>query len=199
LLEAMQEYQVTLEGETHKLTEPFIVIATQNPIEYEGTFPLPEAQLDRFIMKLAVGYPTAEEERLILRRRRERKTEAFDLQPVTNAETLLEMRRAIEEVYLDEDIERYIVALTTRTRVHRSVAVGSSPRGTLALLKLSRARAAMQGRSYVLPDDIKQFAYPALVHRLILEPDLWTVRKAADDVIQEILSHTEVPVIKRQG
>jgi MoxR-like ATPase len=199
LLEAMQEYQVTLEGETHKLIEPFIVVATQNPIEYEGTFPLPEAQLDRFIMKLSVGYPTADQEQTILRRRRERKAEAFDLHPVTDAETLLEMRRAIEEVYLDDDIERYIVALTTRTRVHRSVAVGSSPRGTLALLKLSRARAAMQSRSYVLPDDIKQFAYPALVHRLILEPDLWTVRKAADDVIQEILSHTEVPVIKSSG
>jgi MoxR-like ATPase len=197
LLEAMQEYQVTLEGDTIKLTEPFIVIATQNPIEYEGTYPLPEAQLDRFIMKLSVGYPTLDEEQEIIKRRRERKTEQPSLDVITSADKLLEMRRAVEEVFLDADIERYIVTLTTRTRTHRNVAVGSSPRGSLALLKLSRARAAMQRRNYVLPDDIKEFVHPALTHRLILEPDLWTVRKAADEVIQEIVSRTEVPVIKK--
>jgi len=196
LLEAMQEYQVTLEGETLILPTPFIVIATQNPIEYEGTFPLPEAQLDRFIMKLSIGYPTPPEEREILHRRRERKQDAFTLQPVTTAEGLEAMREAVEEVYMDPDIEQYIVDLTTRTRQHRQVAVGASPRGGLALLKLSRAHAAMQGRSYTLPDDVKLFCQSALCHRLILEPDLWTVRKAVDDVVTEIVKAVPVPVIQ---
>ncbi|MBN2149012.1 MAG: MoxR family ATPase [Anaerolineales bacterium] len=195
LLEAMQEYQVTIEGETMKLDEPFIVIATQNPIEYEGTFPLPEAQLDRFIMKLAIGYPSVEEEHEILRRRRARKSDAFDLRAVTNAEGLIAMRQAVEEVHVEFDIERYIVNLVTKTRQSRQVAVGSSPRGTLALLKLVRANAAMQGRTYVIPDDVKRFAEPVLIHRLILEPDLWAVRKAAEDVIKEIINTVSVPVI----
>ena len=196
LLEAMQEYQVTLEGETLILPTPFIVIATQNPIEYEGTFPLPEAQLDRFIMKLSIGYPTPPEEREILHRRRERKQDAFTLHPVTTADGLEAMREAVEEVYMDPDIEQYIVDLTTRTRQHRQVAVGASPRGGLALLKLSRAHAAMQGRSYTLPDDVKLFCQSALCHRLILEPDLWTVRKAVDDVVTEIVKAVPVPVIQ---
>jgi MoxR-like ATPase len=195
LLEAMQEFQVTLEGETMKLPEPFIVIATQNPIEYEGTFPLPEAQLDRFIMKLSVGYPTLADEQEILRRRRARKTDAFDLRPVVDAEVLMAMRGSVEGVHLDPDIESYIVRLTSQTRDHRKVAVGASPRGTLALLKLTRAWAAMHGRSYVLPDDVKLFARPTLVHRLILEPDLWTERQAADDVLTDILRSVAVPVV----
>jgi len=195
LLEAMQEYQVTIEGETMRLDEPFIVIATQNPIEYEGTFPLPEAQLDRFIMKLAVGYPSPEDEHEILRRRRARKTDAFDLQAVTDAAGLMAMRQAVEEVHIDEDLERYIVNLITKSRQNRSVAVGASPRGTLALLKLVRAWAAMQGRTYVLPDDVKRFVQPVLIHRLILEPDLWAVRKAADDVIKDIVNSVSVPVV----
>jgi MoxR-like ATPase len=196
LLEAMQEFQVTLEGETTHLPEPFVVIATQNPIEYEGTFPLPEAQLDRFIMKLAIGYPSREDEKLIIQRRRARKTDAFDLKPVTDATGLLEMRTAVEEVHVDPDIEQYIVDLVQATRGHRQVVVGSSPRGSLALVKLSRAWAAMQGRSYVLPDDIKRFFLHAISHRLILEPDLWTVRKATDKVIQEVLNAVPVPVIQ---
>jgi MoxR-like ATPase len=196
LLEAMQEYQVTLEGETMKLPEPFIVIATQNPIEYEGTFPLPEAQLDRFMVKLSVGYPSPAEEQEILRRRRERRQDAFDLQQVLDAETLLEMRKKVEEVYLDPDIEQYIVKLTGQTRDHRKVSVGASPRGTLALLKLSRAWAALQGRGFVLPDDVKIFASSVFAHRLILEPDLWMERRAADDVIAEILRSVPVPVLK---
>ena len=196
LLEAMQEYQVTLEGETMKLPDPFIVIATQNPIEYEGTFPLPEAQLDRFILKLSIGYPSQEDEQKILRRRRERRKDEFSLNPVTDAQGLLDMRQAVEEVYLDPDIENYIVRLTFATRQNRKVVVGSSPRGTLALLKLSRAWAAMQGRSYVIPDDIKAFAGPALVHRLILEPELWTERQAPESVINEVLRSVPVPVIK---
>ncbi|HSJ55665.1 MAG TPA: MoxR family ATPase [Anaerolineae bacterium] len=194
LLEAMQERQVTLEGETMGLPEPFIVIATQNPIEYEGTFPLPEAQLDRFLVKLAVGYPTPEDEQEILRRRRERRSDAFDLAQVTGASELLTMRAAVEDVHIDPDLERYIVALVAATRERRQVAVGASPRGSLALLKLSRVWAAMSGRGYVLPDDIKAFFRPALIHRLILEPDLWMQRQAADAVLDEVLAQVPVPV-----
>lgn len=194
LLEAMSEGHVSLEGETLPLPEPFIVIATQNPIEYEGTFPLPEAQLDRFLMKLGVGYPTPGEEVEILQRRRSRKHDAFDLQAVTDASGLQEMRAAVEEVYLEPDIEKYIVDLVTKTRSHRSVAVGASPRGSLALLKLSRARAALQGRNFVLPDDIKHFMVSSLSHRLILEPGLWTVRRAAETIIEEISQQVAVPV-----
>jgi MoxR-like ATPase len=199
LLEAMQEYQVTLEGETIKLPEPFIVIATQNPIEYEGTFPLPEAQLDRFIMKLAVGYPSLEDEQEILRRRRVRKQDAFDLEQVTDAQELMAMRQLVEEVHVDADIERYMVALTAATRQRRQVAVGASPRGSLALLKLSRVWAAMQGRDYVLPDDVKDYVQPALVHRLILEPDLWMKRHAAEDVLVDVLNLVPVPVLPGDG
>jgi len=195
LLEAMQEYQVTLEGETMRLPEPFIVLATQNPIEYEGTFPLPEAQLDRFIMKLSVGYPSPDEEQEILRRRRTRRTDEFDLKQITHAEELLDLRDAIERVHVDPDIERYMVELVGATRKRRQVAVGASPRGSLALLKLSRAWAAMQGRDYVLPDDVKLFVRPALIHRLILEPDLWMTRQAADDVITDVTRSVAVPVV----
>jgi MoxR-like ATPase len=195
LLEAMQERQVTLEGETMKLPEPFIVIATQNPIEYEGTFPLPEAQLDRFMMKLSVGYPTPEEEEEILRRRRARKHDEVELECMTNAGELLQMRELIESIYVEPDIERYITALVGATRKDARVAVGASPRGSLALLKLARAQAALEGRDYVLPDDVKAFAKPTLVHRLILEPDLWMKRQAADQVIDSIIQTIPVPVI----
>jgi MoxR-like ATPase len=196
LLEAMQEFQVTLEGETMHLPEPFFVIATQNPIEYEGTFPLPEAQLDRFLVKLAIGYPSVEEEQEILRRRRKRKQDPFDLHPVTDTEGLLSARQAIEEVHIDSDIERYIVNITSFTRKHRQIVVGASPRAALAFLKLTRAWAAMNNREYVLPDDVKLFARPVLIHRLILEPDLWTERRAADEIINDILRQVPVPVFK---
>jgi MoxR-like ATPase len=196
LLEAMQEYQVTVEGETMRLPEPFIVIATQNPIEYEGTFPLPEAQLDRFVMKLPVGYPSLEEEREILKHRRERQHDAFNLGSVTDAGELLAMCQIVETVYIDPDIERYIVDLVSATRQNRQVAVGASPRGSLALLKLTRAWAAIRGRDYVLPDDVKLFAEPVLVHRLILEPDLWMQRHAAEEVISSIVHGVPVPVIE---
>lgn len=196
LLEAMQEQQVTLEGETMTLPQPFVVLATQNPIEYEGTFPLPEAQLDRFIMKLAVGYPSAAQEQEILRRRRERREEEVHLTRVTNAGQLLAMREAVETVYVDPDLEAYIVGLVHRTRKDRRVVVGSSPRGSLALMKLARARAAMDGRDYVLPDDIKHFIVPALAHRLILEPDLWMRRSAAEEILNGIIDIHPVPVLK---
>ncbi len=195
LLEAMQEYQVTLEGETMELPELFIVIATQNPIEYEGTFPLPEAQLDRFLMKLSVGYPSREEEQEILRRRRSRRSDEFSLERVTNAAELLETRCAVEDIYVDPDIERYIVELVSATRRDKRVAVGASPRGSLALLKLARVQAALEGRDYVLPDDVKVFVKPALIHRLILVPDLWMQQRAADEVIATILQVAPVPVV----
>ncbi len=196
LLEAMQERQVTLEGETMPLPAPFIVFATQNPIEYEGAFPLPEAQLDRFIMKLSVGYPTPEEEQEILSRRRARQHDEVDLQQVTNEEEPLAMRAAVETVYVDPDIEKYMVSLVTATRHNGRVTVGASPRGSLALLKLSRARAAIDGRNYVLPDDVKHFAVPALAHRLILAPELWMRRNAAESIIGAIVDATAVPVIE---
>jgi MoxR-like ATPase len=196
LLEAMQEYQVTLEGETIPLPNPFITIATQNPIEYEGTFPLPEAQLDRFLIKIALGYPSKEDERQILRNRHERKTDAFQLKKVTDEEGLLAMRSTVEKVFINEDIENYIVELVSSTRTHRQVVVGASPRAALAFLKLSRAWAAMQGRPFVKPDDVKRFAHLVLSHRLILDPNLWTIRNAVEDIISEILDSVPVPVIQ---
>jgi MoxR-like ATPase len=199
LLEAMQEYQVTLEGETLALPEPFIVIATQNPIEYEGTFPLPEAQIDRFIVKLSVGYPSLEEEDEILRRRAERKKDDVALQAIISPERFLRMRETVEEVYVDPDVRRYMVDLAAKTRTHRQVAVGVSPRGSLALLKLTRAWAAIQGRNYVNPDDIKQFVQPALAHRIILDPSLWDVKKSENTVIKEITQSVPVPVLKPEN
>ncbi len=196
LLEAMQERQVTLEGETMKLPEPFVVLATQNPIEYEGTFPLPEAQLDRFVMKLSIGHPSPDDEREILRRRRERRRDEVDIDRVSSAEDLLAMRRAVETVHVVPDVERYIVALVNETRADRRVAVGASPRGSLALLTLARAWAALDGRDYVLPDDVKLFAEPALAHRLVLRPDLWMKQKAAEEVIASVLQSVPVPVVE---
>jgi MoxR-like ATPase len=196
LLEAMQEYQVTLDGETMKLAEPFFVIATQNPIEYEGTFPLPEAQLDRFIMKVGVGYPAPDEELEMLRRRRERRRDEVDLACVTNADELLAVRRAVEDVFVHADVETYITRLVQATRQDKRVAVGASPRGSLALLKLARARAALEGREYALPDDVKVFVEAALAHRLILVPDLWMKRLAAEEVIAGVIQSVPVPVVE---
>jgi len=195
LLEAMQESQVTIDGESHPLPPPFIVIATQNPIEYEGTFPLPEAQLDRFMMRLDVGYPDLDGEVEILRRRRERKVDEIELSPVSNTEELLAMRAAVEEVFVEPDIESYIVSLVSKTRTDSNVYVGASPRGSLALLKLARAHAALAGRDYVLPDDVKEFAVPALAHRLILSPELWSKRITAIDVVESILRRVPVPKV----
>lgn len=196
LLEAMQEYHVTLEGDTFALPDPFIVIATQNPIEYEGTFPLPEAQLDRFMIRLSIGYPGAEDEDEILRRRAERKQDTVALQPVITPEIFLAMRRSVEDVYLDPDIRRYMVDLVTSTRAHPQVTVGASPRASLALLKLSRAWAAIQGRSFVLPDDIKEFAHLVLGHRIILDPSLWGNRRYEVSTVDEVIRHVPVPVLR---
>ncbi len=195
LLEAMQEAQVTIDGDTHRLPTPFIVIATQNPIEYEGTFPLPEAQLDRFMIRLSVGYPDREGEVEILRRRRARKTDDIDLVPIIDAAVLQRMKTAVEEVFVDPDIEEYIVSIISKTRSDSNVYVGASPRGSLALLKLARAQAALEGRDYVLPDDVKMFAVPALAHRMILSPELWSKRIAPADVVQKILRLVPVPKV----
>ncbi len=193
LLEAMQEYQVTLEGETMALPQPFIVLATQNPIEYEGTFPLPEAQLDRFIMKLGVGYPTPDEEQEILRRRRSRGQDAVNLARVTNADELGAMRAAVEEVYIEPDLERYIIDLVDATRHRRQVAVGASPRGSLALFKTAQARAAIDGRDYVTPDDVKALAQVTLAHRLIVHPAARIKNVEARSIIAEVLASVPVP------
>jgi MoxR-like ATPase len=196
LLEAMQEGQVTMEGESLKLPDPFLVLATQNPIEYEGTFPLPEAQLDRFMLKLTVGYPSLQEEKEILQRRRERKQDELSLKQITKPKQLLEMRAALETVHVDPDLEEYISALVHATRIDRRVAVGSSPRGSLAFLKMARARAVLAGRDYILPDDVKHFAVPVLSHRLLLQPEYWMSQQMNGDVIRDVLNATPVPVIR---
>lgn len=195
LLEAMQEQQVTLEGERMPLPTPFIVIATQNPIEYEGTFPLPEAQVDRFLLRLSIGYPSPEDEVDMLNRRRERQQENVEINEVVDADTLIKMRQAVETVYVEPDLERYMVDLVNATRKDPQVHVGASPRGSLALLKLSRAKAALENRDFVLPDDIKAITVAALAHRLVLEPDLWLKPTAAEGVVEEILRHTPVPKV----
>lgn len=196
LLEAMQEGQVTIEGETLPLPEPFLVLATQNPIEYEGTFPLPEAQLDRFMLKLTVGYPSIEEEKLILKRRRERRQDEVLLRNISTAQQVLEMREAVESVHVNADLENYIAMLVHATRVDRRVAVGSSPRGSLAFLKIARANAAIEGRDFITPDDIKRYAIPVLGHRVILQPEYWMAHQVVDDVIRDTLEKTAVPVVK---
>ena len=195
LLEAMQEKQVTLEGLTHPLPQPFAVMATQNPIEFEGTYPLPEAQIDRFMMRLAVGYPSAPEEAEILRRRRKRAKDEVEIRQVCSKETLLEMQEHVEGMHLEDSLEQYMVQLVTSTRAHRQVEVGSSPRGSLALMRLSSARAAMQGRDYILPDDVKEIAVEALAHRLILAPDPWIRGVRPANVIMEILNTVPVPKV----
>lgn len=196
LLEAMQEARVTLEGETLSLPDPFIVLATQNPIEYEGTFPLPEAQLDRFMLKLTVGYPSVQEEKEILHRRHQRQQEEVTLLPVTNVADVQEMRKVVETIHVDSDLELYIAQLVHETRDDRRVAVGASPRASLAFLKMARARAALLGRAFITPDDIKHFAAPVLSHRLVMQPEYWMGRRVAEEVITAVFAKVPVPVIK---
>jgi MoxR-like ATPase len=193
LLEAMQERQVTIEGVTHRLAPPFLVIATQNPIEYEGTYPLPEAQLDRFILRTSVGYPARDDEWQVLERRLERGADDVELERVVDRDTLLAMQAAIEGVYVSESIGLYMVDLVNATREGARTQVGASPRGTLALLKLSRCRAAMSGRDFVTPEDVKSIAVPALAHRLMLKPELWVQRVTPEDVVQALLDTVPTP------
>jgi len=193
LLEAMQERQVTNEGETRELAAPFIVLATQNPIEYEGTYPLPEAQLDRFVIRARIGYPERRDEIELLERRLERGEDDVALSPVVDAPTLVEMQRALEQVHVSDAIQGYIVDLVSATRTSRQLAVGASPRGSLALLKLSRAKAALSGRDFVVPEDVKAVAVPALAHRLTLRPELWVQRVRGEDVVSEALDAVPTP------
>ena len=196
MLEAMQERQVTLEGETFHLPQPFIVLATQNPIEYEGTFPLPEAQLDRFMVRLSVGYPSAEEELEMLRRRWERREDEVKLERITDVNELNAMRQTVETVYIEPDIARYIVSLVQASRTATHVSVGASPRASLALLKLSRAKAAMEGRDYVVPDDVKFTAREVFMHRILLKPDLWATGSTLKEVVESVIRNVSVPKVE---
>jgi MoxR-like ATPase len=193
LLEAMQERQVTIEGQTSQLERPFLVIATQNPIEYEGTYPLPEAQLDRFILRIGIGYPSRDDEWALLERRLERGADEVSLDVVTDRNGLLEMQASIEQVHVSEPIGAYIVDIVSSTRTSQRVQVGASPRGSLAILKLSRAKAALAGRDFVTPEDVKAVAVPALSHRLILRPELWVQKVRPEDVVRESLETVPAP------
>jgi MoxR-like ATPase len=193
LLEGMQERQVTIEGATYPLARPFLVIATQNPIEYEGTYPLPEAQLDRFLLRTAFGYPARDDEIDVLGRRVARRTDEVALEPVVDRETFLEMQLALETVHVAESIRGYCVDVTAATRESQSIAVGASPRGSLALLKLARCKAVVAGRDFVVLDDVKAVAAPALAHRLVLRPELWVRRVSAEDVVREVLAAVPTP------
>jgi MoxR-like ATPase len=193
LLEAMQEQQVTTEGQTRTLDAPFIVLATQNPIEYEGTYPLPEAQLDRFLIRIGIGYPSREHELEMLARRLERGEDEVELHAVVDAPTLVAMQQALEQVHVSDSIRGYIVDLVAATRSSKRLAVGASPRGSLALLKLSRAKAALAGRDFVVPEDVKTIAIPALAHRLTLRPELWVQRVRGEDVVAEALASVPTP------
>jgi MoxR-like ATPase len=193
LLEAMQERQVTIEGVTHVLERPFLVLATQNPIEYEGTYPLPEAQLDRFLLRIGVGYPEREHEWDVLARRLDRAADEIELRPVVGREELLEMQQSIEQVHVDQSVGLYMVDLVAATRSASGVQVGASPRGSLALLKLSRCRAALQGRDYVIPDDVKHLATPVLRHRVVLSPGAEIEGLTFDQIIGQIVTATPAP------
>ena len=197
LLEAMQEAQVTVEGESFRLDPPFLVIATQNPIELEGTYPLPEAQLDRFLIRVAIGYPNADEERQILERRRGRRQDDVEVGAVVARAEVLGMQQALEDVFVADVVMQYVVDLVQATRADHRVALGASPRGALALLKLARAFAALRGRDFVTPDDVKAMAGPALAHRLILQPELWVTKLSPAQVVSDLL--TQVPAPTTEG
>ena len=199
LLEAMQERQVTIEGTTHPLARPFVVLATQNPIEYEGTYPLPEAQLDRFLLRVSFGYPAKADEWEVLSRRIERREDEVELRPVVDTALLLELQAAIERVHVGEAVGGYIVDLVAATRASGSTAVGASPRGSLALLKLARGKAALAGRDFVTPDDVKAVAVPALAHRVMLKPELWVQRTTADDVVRDLLESVPTPAAEERA
>jgi MoxR-like ATPase len=194
LLEAMQEKQVSVEGTTYRLEPPFHVLATANPIEYEGTYPLPEAQLDRFLLRVSFGYPRADEEWDILRRRMARRREESELPPVVDPATLLEMQAVLEDVTVEDSVGRYMVALAAATRAHPQVLVGASPRGSLALLLLARAWAVLDGRDFVVPEDVKAVAVQALAHRITLRPEMWLRRVEPSTVVTEVLERTPAPV-----
>jgi MoxR-like ATPase len=196
LLEAMQERQATLDGKTHLLQDPFIVMATQNPIEYEGVYPLPEAQLDRFLVKLQLGYPNRAEEIEIMRRRMLRAQEDTLLDPVTDSQIIIDLQKTVETIHVDDDVLGYVADIVQATRSQRQIEVGGSPRGSLAIFKLSRARAVFHGRDYVIPDDVKEVAGPALIHRLIMKAESWAKGTTANQAMEEIIKTIPVPRLK---
>ena len=196
LLEAMQERQVTTEGVTRPLERPFMVLATQNPIEYEGTYPLPEAQLDRFLLRVSVGYPERDAERDIIARRLERGADEVELAVVSGPHELREMQAAIEAVHVADVVVAYVVDIVRATRVSARLQLGSSPRGALALVKTARCRAALHGRDYVTPDDVKAVAVPALEHRLSLKPELWVQQVKTATVVEEVLATVPAPAAR---
>lgn len=196
LLEAMEEGQVTVDGETRQLPSPFFVIATQNPVEQDGTFPLPEAQLDRFLVKTSIGYPDAEGEVELLRRRGDRVASTPDVESIVDAEDVDALRRVAESVRVDDDLLEYIVAVTRETRTRRDIEVGVSPRGTQRLYEATRAYAALSGREYVTPDDVKRMARPVLAHRLVLTPEASIDAVDKADVIETILEGVPVPTVE---
>jgi MoxR-like ATPase len=193
LLEAMGEGQVSMDGETRPLPQPFVVLATDNPIEYEGTYELPEAQLDRFVMRLRLGYLQPGDEVLMLQRRLDRATERAELGQVTDSGELTAMRRSLEQVEVSPDLLEYVVAIVRATREHSQIQVGASPRGGLALVQLARGEALLRKRDYVIPDDIKNIAVPALAHRVTLRPELWVRQVSSDDVVARLLATVPTP------
>jgi MoxR-like ATPase len=193
LLEAMAEGQVSIDGETHKLPQPFIVLATDNPIEYEGTYPLPEAQLDRFAVKVELMYLSERDEASMLRRRLDRGSAEPTVNQVVDAHDLLAMRESVEQVTVHEDVLRYVVSLANATRTHPQVSVGASPRAELDLVQLSRARALLCGRDYVIPEDVKALAVPAIAHRISLRPEMWVRSIHGSDVVAQLLQRLPVP------
>jgi MoxR-like ATPase len=197
LLEAMAERQVTVDGVTRRLPEPFHVMATSNPVEYEGTYPLPEAQLDRFLVRLAVGYPDRDGEAEILTRRLDRRQEAADVRTIVDTATLLAMQAGVEAVAVDPDVVRYCVDLAAATRAHDAVEVGASPRGSQALVLVARALAVLSGRDFVTPEDVKAVAVPALAHRLTLTPQTWAMGLAPQQVVARVLEAVPGPSVTR--
>ena len=199
LLEAMQERQVTVEGETFRLSAPFHVLATANPVEYEGTYPLPEAQLDRFMLQVSFGYPSPDEEWDVLARRLDRQREEQELQRIVDADTVLAMQKAVERVTVDESVGRYCVALADATRTHPHVLLGSSPRGSLALMLVARSFAVIAGRDYVTPEDVKAIAVPVLAHRISVKPELWMSNASGASVVAEVLGTVPTPAALEPG
>ena len=193
LLEAMAERQVSIDGVTHRLPQPFIVLATDNPIEYEGTYPLPEAQLDRFAIRLELRYLSEQDEASMLRRRLDRGSAEPTVNQVVDAHDLLAMRESVEQVSVHEDVLHYVVSLAAATRHHPQVAVGASPRAELDLVQLARARALLLGRDYVIPEDIKALATPAVAHRITLRPEMWVRKIQGSDIVEELLRRLPVP------
>jgi MoxR-like ATPase len=196
LLECMEEGQITVDGITHKMPRPFLVLATQNPIEYEGTFPLPEAQLDRFLLRLRLGYPTFDEERTVVQRAKQPPLE--ELEPVVSATDVLSLQRAVKEIHVDDSVTDYIVQIVQATREHRDVYLGASPRGSIALYRAGQALAMISGREYVTPDDVKEMAPLTLSHRLIVKPEAQLRGAGAEQLVAEVLTQIRVPTGVKQ-